>query len=450
MPLSPEEKAALKLQKKEQKKRDEEFKRRKIKHDEISREVKYGRLTLKSNERKWRRMLIEISLPRMRSELEYAWHNFERIIDVKDFTISYLLDELDQAEEQYVANVKCHSEHIDDLIHRFNNYLQELKFENEGHLNKLQDQTNREVEEIERNAAEADEYFKTMLFGLEAAKKEQELRVRGEYLSKIDEESTKYKNIIRELRAVLEKNYADLWVAIKLFLYDFEQQTMERRKSYNILASQDELLQKVCLNQNLKLIRMQDALKNLKRQYSQAQKSQKQKLTDLLNEQQYFSDAFTTLKGRMNNDKRIDSTNLTLLTEESSIIWMHLKKILEKGRKAQQLAGFCRKLETLREKTLPFPKYDTDDDEVQIEEHPATASLELFWKRVAQADAIRHGINEEREYLKRENRMLQIQIHNYCMCVDCPGLESENHKQTSGKPTVTEGDLMRKQYDKFK
>ncbi|KAK5637882.1 hypothetical protein RI129_000199 [Pyrocoelia pectoralis] len=399
MPLSAEAKAALKLAKKEQKLREQELQRRKLKHDEISREVKYSQLTLKSNEKKWRRILIEISLPRMRSELEYAWHNFERIIDVKDFTISYLLDELDQAEEQYVMNLKCHSEHVDSLINRFNDHLQELKLGNE----------------------------------------EQELLVRGEYLSKLDEESSKYKNIIRTLRVGLEKNYADLWGAIKTFLHNYQETTNDRRKSYNILASQDELLQNVCSKQSIKILRMQDLQKTLKRQYLQLQKSQKQKISDLLNEQKYFADTFTTLKLRMANDVKIDTTNLNLLIDGSNATRTHLNGILAKGRKV---------------KILPFPTYDTDNgrtENIEIDDYRSLASLDLFWKRVAQADGIRHAINEEREYLKRENKKLQSKIHYYCMCVDCPGLAAEDlQRQTSGKPHITEGHFMRSQYDKFK
>lgn len=72
-------------------------------------------------------MLVKIALPQMRDDLEFAWHNFERTIDCKDFTISVLMDELRFAERQYMMNFKNHVENIDRFIDMFNERLEELK-----------------------------------------------------------------------------------------------------------------------------------------------------------------------------------------------------------------------------------------------------------------------------------------------------------------------------------
>lgn len=129
--LTPEEKKAAKAAKKAEKKQQLIEKKKQIKRDQLDREVKYGDLTIKKHEKEWRLMLINIALPKMKEDLEFAWHNFERVIDCKNFTISLLMDEIRDAEQQYVLNTKNHMEHIDKLIDLFRMHLEELQIDNE-------------------------------------------------------------------------------------------------------------------------------------------------------------------------------------------------------------------------------------------------------------------------------------------------------------------------------
>lgn len=40
----------------------------------------------------------------------------ERVIVYKNRTISKLMEELEHAEEQYLNNFQCHSNHVDNII----------------------------------------------------------------------------------------------------------------------------------------------------------------------------------------------------------------------------------------------------------------------------------------------------------------------------------------------
>ncbi|KAF2879834.1 hypothetical protein ILUMI_26361 [Ignelater luminosus] len=437
--LTPEEKKALKAQKAAERKRLAELKRRQLRHDYLSREIQYGELTVKRHEKKWKEMLVKISLPRMRADLQFAWHNFERIIDSKDFTISLLMDEIKAAEEQYMMNLRCHSENIDSLIIRFRDRLIELKQDSEAQIEAMRASAEDEIEEIKETAAESDEYLKTMLFGLEMAKKEQEKRVRGDYLSKIDEETTKYSDIIQNLRAGLERTFTKLWDDIKNFLKNYTTQTEERRKAYIMLSQQDTNLQKICSQQQIKLQDMQESIKKLKQQYASLQETEEQKIADLIQERQYFADAFWTLRTRLVADRALDASNLQILTVESNEATAFLKQIKKKGERLLELAAVCRKLETQEEKILPFPLRSSDGikvahSDIKIDEYKNTSNLYLFWDRVAQADAVRHSINEEREFLRRENKILKMKIHSYCQCLECPIEETRSNKpNTPGK-----------------
>lgn len=451
--LTPEEKKALKAAQKAELLRLEELKLRQDQHDFLSREVKYGKLNIKLHEKNWRKMLLKIALPRMHEDLRFAWHNFERTVDAKDFTISILMDEICDAEQQYMINLRSHSENIDTLVTKFKDQLNELEHNSFADLDAMQFNAEQEVDQLKKSAADAEEYLKTMIFGLAVKKREQEQLVRGDYLSKLDEESTKYTDIIQHLRGGLENTFGSVWQNTKTFLDDYAAQTTDRRKAYNVLSQQDIALQKLCNEQRFKLSDMQEYLNKLKVNFVNVQETQGQKISDLLNERQYFADAFWTLRTRLISDKKIDNENLALLTVESNVTKAHLEKILKKGKHLLELAAICRKLETQEEKILPFPSrsggLSSSFHDIDLEEYKHVADLELFWKRFAQADAVRHSINEEREYLKRQNKILQTKIHEYCQCLDCPAYDlNRPQKESSGNINVTDGNLMQQNYNK--
>lgn len=132
--LTPEERKALKAAKKAEKKQKLIEKKKQVRRDYLGREVKYGELTLKKHEKEWRQMLINLALPKMREDLEFAWHNFERVVDCKDFVISLLMDELKDAEEQYLMNNRNHAEHIDKLIDMFRVQIEEIHHDYENRV----------------------------------------------------------------------------------------------------------------------------------------------------------------------------------------------------------------------------------------------------------------------------------------------------------------------------
>lgn len=125
--LTPEERKQLRALKKAEKKQRQQEKKKQLKRELLDREIRYGAVTLKRQEKNWRQLLIGIKVPEMRKELEFAWHHFERLVDCKDFAISLLLDELDKAHGQYFLNLKTHSEHIDQLLQMFGEQVQQLQ-----------------------------------------------------------------------------------------------------------------------------------------------------------------------------------------------------------------------------------------------------------------------------------------------------------------------------------
>ncbi|KAF5308662.1 hypothetical protein FQR65_LT06123 [Abscondita terminalis] len=416
--LTKAEKKARKLEKKLKKQQEAELIRRQLLHDELSREIAFGQSNIKEHEKKWKQMLINMTLPRMKSELEYAWHSFEKIIDFKDFEISYLLDELNESEEQYLMNFKNHSENIEKLLIKFEDYLNSCKNNFEVSLSEMKADAEKEVAEITEKLIKEEEYFKMMLYGLEMAKKEQE--------------NWKYKEV---------------WDSMKLFFKNYHNNTGVKLKLYNVLWAQDEAVKKICVEQMHKLVLMQKYYKKLREQFARLQKNQENKLRDLCGERQYFAYAFVALKTRLNHDTNVDGSHLTLVTIESNVTREHLLKVAEKGKKLLQLAAVCRKLETDYEIILPFPKplEEEESSSAEVDERGIgpLADLDTFWRKVARADAIRNSMIEEKEYLKKENLKLKKQLQTFCKCIECPAMETKSaefEKRSSVKLSIPQTD----------
>lgn len=328
---TPEERKKLRLAKKAEKKRLAELKKKQIKLDHLSREIKYGDLTIRRHEKKWKEMLLKITLPKMRQNLEYAWHNFERIIDSKDFQISLLMDEIKDAEEQYMIGIRNHIENIDKLIGAFRERLYELKWKHEDAVKKLTEGGQEEIDALKNSHLDNEQYFKMMLYGLEVSRKEFLKTVMGDYLSKLDEEDVKYTDIRLKMKLILDDKLQYVWDTTQKFLKDYDMQTAQRRNQYNTLNEQDIQMHKVMDIQRDRIFKSQDRIKNLKQQHNELVHYEGHRIEELLKERQYYADSFWSLKTKLHNEKKIDSENLTKLTLESNNVIDYLITIKKKG-----------------------------------------------------------------------------------------------------------------------
>ncbi|KAJ8973370.1 hypothetical protein NQ317_007183, partial [Molorchus minor] len=439
IPLTREEKKALKLARKEERKRLKIEAAKQVKREYLGREIKYGQLTIQRHEREWRQMLINLTLPKMREDLEFAWHNFERIIDCKNFTISLLMDEIREAEEQYMFNLRSHILRVDELIDLFRGKIEELQEDYCNERSTLQKRSQEEVNEIKLAAEEEENHIKTMLFILDIVKKEQKQDVQAEYFSKLQETDNRNLHLISTLKGTLENKFQYLLQDTLNFLQDYEQNTKERRREHEELRTQDDALQALLVNQLEKIRKACEYVKILKMKLTDSEKILGRKLRDIQGEEDFFAYAFSTLKNLLVFDTRRDQQQLVQILHMSSV---------------------CRKLETQDEKIQPFPTtthFAEDLPKLSIivteeDQGDYFPQLNLFWQRVAQAEASRHAINEERNYLKTENEILKLKLYEYCQCINCPSAE-RNVIQKGVKPirkgiNVTEGTIEAKKYEK--
>ncbi|XP_017782032.1 PREDICTED: coiled-coil domain-containing protein 65 [Nicrophorus vespilloides] len=421
--LSPSQRKAARAEKRAAKKRAAIALKQKIQYEHLEREIKYGSATISKHEKNWRKMLMDIAVPQMHAELEYAWHNFERAFDAKDFTISLLMDEIREADEQYMMNMRSHMSNIDNLIVLCNDQIAGLRNESKEVILQLYNAATVERNDIINITKVNEEYLKTMLYMLENAKKESEKLIRGEYLSKQEVEIGKLDDICTKFTEELEAKFDLVWKDSHRFLKNHITECKSRKREYLKLRKQDDIMQIVTRKLWERIRKNFDVIKTLKNVYSDKYLTLSRKIKELTDELNHFESVFKVVKSRLESERILDEMNLTHLTLESNETIKFLEGIEKKGEKLLKLSAICRKYETQEEKTMPFPIFnDPPVKEVEIEVSGYRKELLLFWNRVAQVDASRYKMIEECQYLKMQNSLLKERIHDYCQCLNCEAL----------------------------
>ncbi|RZC38941.1 hypothetical protein BDFB_007695 [Asbolus verrucosus] len=426
--LTPEERRELRKQKKLENKLQREEKKRQVKRDSLAREIKYGELTYRMYEKDWKKMLIKMALPEVRQELELAWYNFERVIDCKDFTISLLMDEIKDAEDQHMYNFRGHLENVHNLIQLFNDRLAEFKKEYNLGMQQLQVTWDNETESIKDMTNENTNYVKTMLFKLEMARKEQERRTRAEYYARIDEEEVRHDMLLQKLKANMEKNYQNIFSNMKDFIDDHNKHLKDRKKKFSEAKAEDDVMQNLITQQFRHMKRSYDTIRLLRRKFNDTKLVEGRKLHDLQVQRQYFAHSFRSLKAKLADDRKTDFVRLAKIGEGSAKAFDRLERLEKKGEMILRLTGICRRLETQKEKILPFPsipvkirkkkeeyirnKKQTIQKNADIKE--VKEEMEMFWQRVGQIYSVHYRLKKEKYFLQEENMLIIDMYNDYC------------------------------------
>ncbi|CAG9856337.1 unnamed protein product [Phyllotreta striolata] len=406
--------------------------------DYFERERTYGLLSIARREKEWKKMLMKISVPHMREELDFAWISFERAMDNKDMEITLLLEELNRTEEQLNMNFKNHLDHIDEFIATFQATTNQLKTDFNNNITELEKSMDDNFGGIYEIWKEDEIYLKTVIYILGMVKKEQRETILADFYNKLEQLETKNAQKLQRIRSFLTDTHLALEAESEKLLSEYQQNLSKRRVYYENLKHQDDILKKNLEAQIQKLQEMYDTSKILKRKLFDCQSYLGRRVSDLENEWQFFNNAYTLLKRKLANDRQLDARKLQVLTVSFTETAQILEKIKHKGEHLLKLAAVCRKLETQEEKILPFPCENIGGfhKTINVEEEVYIKEMELFWGKVAQAEASRDALMEERNFLLKENKELKRELHNYCQCLNCPMPQTQFNAELNTNKTA--------------
>ncbi|RZC38945.1 coiled-coil domain-containing protein 65 [Asbolus verrucosus] len=446
--LTPEELRAKRKQIRLDRKLLIEEKKKQDKRDHLTRELAYGELTYKRYEKKWKKMLLKVALPRMREDLEFAWYNFERVVDCKDFIISLLMDEIKDAEEQYMYNFRAHLDNMDDLMETFNSRLEKLKIAYQSEVKEMKDRCDAELGSMKDMTNEKVNYLKTMLYQLAIARREQVRIKRAEFYSRLDEFEVKNNLLLQKMKAILERKYQNVFNDLKYSVQHHNKHIRQKKEQHDQLKQGDDSMQELIAQQFKQIKKLHDILRILRQKFNDMKQLKGSELLDLQSERQFFFITCLTLKANLQEELKADFDKLAYLSECCVKTFHCLESLNKKGETIMKVAAICRKLETEKEKILPFRSTVASFaykffHHLEDEEEPLRKELVMFWQKFGEAYSVYFQLKREKKYLEEENQVFIDSHNNYCDQLTFPTVP--NYKVSINK---VDGNLEMRKYPK--
>ncbi|XP_012539585.2 dynein regulatory complex subunit 2 isoform X1 [Monomorium pharaonis] len=224
----------------------------------LMREIKLGALNTNRYRTLWREMMMRIKMPQIIENVEIAWRNFDRALDIKDYRISFLMDELSEAEEQYQRNTRSHMEIIDRLLRSYKERIESKEKNYRRTLNDTLVQTNDEISKI---------YYQKNQFEISL------------------------QSITKGIQQQLEESLNNVKsIALK---------TKSRRKCYEALKDKDEKDQKVIAQQLLRTANHFEEIRKFRDNIATYEATTKKEISEIATEYDFFQKASWTVKNRL-------------------------------------------------------------------------------------------------------------------------------------------------------
>ncbi|XP_023704151.1 dynein regulatory complex subunit 2 isoform X2 [Cryptotermes secundus] len=353
-------------------------------------------------------------------------------MESKNHVIENLLKELDQSEEQYARNFQSHAETIDQLIVLHAKQLEELREAYVRDKKSLTLEALREEQRILSGAKYNEEHLQTINFQMQEDMKSWISVWKENHTLKSDEVRNNMLSVTDWVQHDSKSKLENLWKEFQDTLQEYINSTEDKRNQYAELKAQDELSSETISKQSKILTYFYELITRLKKQLASLKMLQKQKIDDLKAQHSYYGQYFFSLRNQLVYNKKFDEKQLSFLIVSSNEVIKELELLCEKGERILHLASVCRRMETEREKVLPFvtsPHTSTILSQVE-QDHLETAykevpkeplakevfnymKLDNFWRRYNRAYLERAALSLHKETLILENQQLTRALQQY-------------------------------------
>ncbi|KAF4144897.1 Sperm tail C-terminal domain [Phytophthora infestans] len=414
----------------------------------MAKEEKISRMNKLKIQNHWRKIMRLVKVEALRKEVEVRSQNHERDVDRKDALIQMLDRDLEEAEEQFQMALRAHLLNVDELIDlqderllglekEFEADLRELELEFQTEKNKLIAQHTMERNELQR-----------IMQAVDQQEKEREADAKQEHEQLREEIRNKNLEDINVLRITLDSSIEELEQHFETAHLNYLQNTDQRTQDFKYLTAKDQDLSRDIELKIRKIERLQQSLALWRTKIAQNVRECSERNKALEEEKAAISHHFQTLKAKMNRMRDDQRRRLAGLSHGAREASKKLDAHLQLSERILQLGELVRKLETERERVLPFYQ-STLADEQEANELTETVRLamrtetgredeealqmldfqpqglqngvavseweylDLFWKRHNKVLLDELALRREKERVANENRELQTILQQY-------------------------------------
>lgn len=333
----------------------------------MEKEDKISRMNKLKIQNHWRKIMRLVKVEALRKEVEIRSQNHERDVDRKDAIIQMLDRDLEEAEEQFQMALRSHLLNVDQLIDLQDERLLALEKEFEQDLRHLEQEFTVEKEKIVSQHAMEKHALVCIMNAVEQQEKEREAEARQEHEQLREEIRNKNLEDINVLRITLDSNIEELEQHFETAHLNYLQNTDQRTQDFKYLTAKDQDLSRDIELKIRKIERLQTSIAHWRTKIAQNVKECTERNRALEEEKSAIGGHFQKLKARMNRMRDEQKRRLTDLSNNARNAKKSLDDQLELAERIINLGELVRKLETERERVLPF-YHSTITDEKEANE----------------------------------------------------------------------------------
>ena len=373
----------------------------------------------------WREMIRLAKAEELKGDIKFYQQNHDREAEAKNALIITLDRDLDEAEEQHQFAVNNFSIHVDNLIkiqdsrviglyEEFLRDVEILRKEFESENQEIREQHSKQKKELQYIIDEVKQ---------EGIRKEKEMLSdhqgfqEGVKNQNMEDQSNMRTQIIGKIHLVnrdFELHHGKVNSEINNLLHKYEE--MHETKEKN-----DALIQKY--SRNIERLKKENDKWRLKTAQNASECNTRNKALE--KEKEKLNKHFQELKAKMAKFRDEESKKLSELTIYSKKCVDKLKDVVKLSETIHKKAELCRKLETEREKVLPFYQNDPDT----LEEKPESVKEDIkgvqkgafnqfllmdnFYKRFNKVLLDKLAIQKQKQTLEKENAFFKSLLKQY-------------------------------------
>lgn len=395
-------------------------------------EEKHSKLNRLKILNQWRKLMRLVKVEDLRKEIEIISQQHEREVDRKDAIIQVLDRDLEDSEEQYQTAQLGHHVMVDRLIDLHNARLRGIEYDFEKDLQELVDEFGAERAEMKASHARHKREMLDILAQMEMDFTEQENDARQEFEATREEIKNRNSEEYNVLRFTLEGLIEELERHFDSAHANYMATTEQRTQDFKQLTRNDQKSARTIEQQMRRLQRLQDQIAHWKQKLATNAKKCEERNKAMKAEKDAIFGHFQELKGRMNKFREREADRLQELTIHSQAAIGTLSERKKVAERIIKLGELTRKLETEREKVLPFYASSVEEEEraavdaekVRNSLQSAAASkdgqpidewncLDNFFKRYNKVLLDVMAIEREKERLRNENGDLRSILKQY-------------------------------------
>lgn len=312
------------------------------------------KLNLAKIQHSWRKIMRESKVQQLKHEVEIMSQNHEREVDMKDAIIQMLDRDLDEAEEQYQTAHRSHLRNMDALVKLFDAKMAQLRDEFHAEQQQIIEDFTLErttlLDRHQRLTQELSDVLDLQEEQFQAAEEDQ----RQEFESLCEEIKNKNMEDLNVLRMILETQIEELEEHFQNAAESYSANTKDKVKKFKEYTNRDRKDAQTIDSQMKRLLRLQD---NLVMWRAKIQTNTEESVTRnklLRQEKEAIQAHFTRSKNGMNKMREEQARLLQTLSLQCDACRTTLDTNLDLATKILNVAELNRKMETEREKIVPF------------------------------------------------------------------------------------------------